>query len=126
MSVDYSILVAKPETTERIKAALEKALDHRLELTRSDPPKYYSARLLGLDISLIDEVSYENDLIPFAQYGHEIMVEFVNGAFDRGYGNDWELMTATILANMLSLELKCECIVIRDVGTIVERFGPDK
>jgi hypothetical protein len=48
MSVDYSILVAKPATTDKIISALEKALGHRLELTHSDPPRYYSARLLDL------------------------------------------------------------------------------
>src|SRR5215813_3545497 len=122
MSVDYSIFIKKPETTDRIISALEKAVDHKIELIHSDQPRYFGATLLGLDISLIDEVSYDDHVIHFSQYGHEIMVEFINGAFDPGYANDWELMTAKILANMLSLDLKIECIVVKNTETIVERF----
>jgi hypothetical protein len=84
--------------------------------------RYRSVSLLGLDITLIDDVPYDDHVIPFSQYGHEIMVEFISGAFDRGYANDWELMTATILANMISLDLKVECIVVKNNETIVEKF----
>ena len=100
--------------------------------SKLDSPKvvgrftYRSANLLGLDISLLDTVAIDDDIIAFSQYGHQIILDSINGAFDSGFADDWELMTATILVNMLSLELKRECVVIEGVETIVERFGQDK
>jgi len=108
MSVNYSIFVKKPELTRTVKLALEQILNCELKLGKTGRRNFYGVRLLGLYINLIDNVPFSDDVIRFSQYGHQITVDFINGAFNKSYAQDLEQMASILIANMLSIKLKTE------------------
>ena len=103
---------------------LEAILNCKLEYT-VNRRQYHSAKVLGLGISLVHPIPYDDDVIRFSEYDYEIMVEYI-GAFDRSYSNKYRRIATIVLADMVSRNLNCECLVTEGPGDIIlESFLPD-
>ena len=63
--------------------------------------------------------------LKLSQYNFEIMVDYIGNAFNTSYIDDWRRMASLIIGNMLSNQLKCETIVVKNVQTLIERFMPN-
>lgn len=123
MSTDYSVFVKSEAKNAEIRFSLEKILNCELQRTAYSE-EIYSAEIMGLRVSLIGSVDYEDDLIRFSEYDFEITIDST-GAFDRQYSDPFKSIASIVIANMLSIELSCECIAVENVHSIIDRFAPD-
>lgn len=122
MSVSYTILIKNKQPTNMIVSAIESILN--CHLTRIfNREEYHSAVVLGVGISLVSLVPYDDDEIKYSDYDFEIMIEY-KGAFDRIYSNDFRRMTSIVLANMVFRNLNCECLALEDLTVVLAKFAP--
>src|SRR5690349_8362116 len=117
MSVSYSIFVKSKEEKSTVTSCLESILNCRLDYT-FNREEYYSATVMGLGISLLSSVPYDDDEITYSNFNYEIMIEY-KGLFGKEYSNDFRHMTTIVLAEMISLNLKCECIAVEDLTKVL-------
>lgn len=127
MSESYSVFVRKAICFPEIKATLEEITNVPLERTESTDWEIYSAQLLGFSIALLEASDYEDDgELEFSRYSYQIHVELIPKAFEIRYESDWRLMGTLIIGSMVSRKLNCECIAVRNMDTLLERFLPDE
>ena len=126
MNTSYSVFIKKETTSYEIKSSLEKVLNCPLVIDRSLDWECYRAVLFGLEVSLLVGFDYVDDRdLKLSQYNFEIMVDYIGNAFNTSYIDDWRRMASLIIGNMLSNQLKCETIVVKNVQTLIERFMPN-
>jgi hypothetical protein len=96
---------------------MEKSLDVEGEL-------YYTI-ILGLGIGLHQEHDFEDDMgIQFSNYQYYINFDYIRSSFLHDYSGEWNTSVATVIADMLSLNLHCECLFVRNLSEIINRFTP--
>jgi hypothetical protein len=125
MSSDYSVFVENKTSTSKVRNGLEEIVNHPLRLVASEAEEIYSVEFLGLGISLFAGVSYEDDNIEFSKYDHQIMIDY-KGLFDKGYSDQFRSIVSIIIASMLSTRLRCECIAVENVHSIIQTFIPQE
>ena len=127
MSESYTVFVKKEISFLEIKSALEKIINISLEKSDSKDWKIFTAVSLGLKISLFEANNYENDgELKLSQYNYEIDVDYIRNVFDLNYASEWRLMGALVVGSLVSKKLHCECIAVKNVQVLLERFLPDE
>lgn len=124
MSMSYEILIKNKEPIELVVSGLEAILGCTLKHSIGRRREYHSAVVLGLGISLVNPVPYDDDdEIKFSGYDFEIMIEY-KGEFDSVYSNDFRRIATIVLANMVSQNLHCECLALENLTRVLEEFVP--
>jgi hypothetical protein len=130
MSTSYSIFIKTPYSLAEVKSCLEKILNCSMEQSPHTEDEFYYVRLLGLGINLDGDLTYEgeltykDDILPFSQYNYEIGFDYIPRFYLRDYRHDWTIMFSTVVADMVSMNLHCECVVVRNMAVVLNRFTP--
>lgn len=101
-----------------------------MEQSDSTEDEFYYVTMMGLGINLYGDLTYEgeliykNDTIPFSQYNYAIGFDYIPRFYIRDYRHDWTIMFSTVVSDMISLNLHCECIVVKNMTVILNRFTP--
>ncbi len=122
MGTNYSVFIKTEKSLTEVKSCLENFLNSTLERSESDLWEIYGTILFGLNIGLVVGVDYEDDFIPLSQYDYEITIDYIRPDFTGYYNGEWDKSAAVIIADGLSKKLYCECIVVRDLVEIIDKF----
>lgn len=124
MSTSYTIFVKNKEEKTVVISGLELILNCRLNYTFNHE-EYHSTIVMGLGISLLNSIPYDDDEIKYSDFDYEIMIEY-KGLFDNEYSNDFRRIATLVLADMISQNLKCECLAVENLTEILGEFISSK
>jgi hypothetical protein len=130
MSADYSIFIKTSDSLAEIRACFENASNCTMNQAPNDDNEFYYVKLLGLGVNLYGDLTYEGELIyqdsklPLSQYNYAISIDYIPSSYIRDYRDEWTEMFSTITADIISMNLHCECIVVRNMQTVLTRFTP--
>lgn len=125
MSESNSVFIKTNLNLSEIKLCLEKILNCQLKKVENVDWEIYSISLIGLQISLLEAVDFDDDReLNFSEFSCYVDIDYIRNAFEIGYESDWRRMTSIVLGNMISRNLNCECLVVNDMQRLVERFLP--
>lgn len=83
----------------------------------------FEAVLLETFISVYEARDFEDDLgIPFSEYNYVVSIVCMKGKVLVKYRSNWAELFTIILANILSANLNCKCIVVRNMSELLESF----
>jgi hypothetical protein len=126
MSTSFSLFLKTEKPITEVKTCLERILNCPLEQSTYTDLECYFAILLGLSIALHSDVDYDDDYgITFSQYNYQIMADYIKPSFYGEYRGEWEPSVLIIIADMLYKDLNCECIVVRNLSTVLTKFPQD-
>lgn len=124
MSSSFNIFLKCDEPLDVILSSLESILGCTLQHT-SNHAEYHSAIVMGIGISLVYPFTYSDyDDLKFSEYDFEIMVEY-KGRFDKNFADDFQQSASLVLADMLSRQLPCECLVLENMVHVLLRTSPN-
>ncbi len=126
MSELNSVFIKANLPISEIKLCLEKILNCQLIKVDDVDWEIYSTSLIGLQISLLKAIDFEDDReLNFSEFSYYIDIDYSRSAFKIDYASDWQLMTSIVLGNMISGSLNCECLVVKNMQRLIERFVPE-
>lgn len=125
MSTSYDIFINTEKPFPEVKSTMEKILNCVMEKSPHADWELYYATVLGLGIGLHGEHTFDDyPEIQFSRYKFYINFDYIPSNYLSDYRHEWQIMTAKILADMLSLNLHCECLVLKNLLTVIDRFTP--
>lgn len=125
MSESNSIFIKKDVPISEIKLCLEKILNCQLEKVCDVDWELYSTCLFGLHIALFEANDFVNDReLNLSQFNFLVDLNYLRGEFNEEYESEWRRMASIILGNIISRNLNCECLVVTNMESMVERFLP--
>jgi hypothetical protein len=129
MSVDYDIFINTEKSYEEVKSSMEKILNCKMEQSPYTEDELYYTTILGLGMGLHKEHTFEGyegiDFV-FSNYQYYINFDYIPSSYLGDYRDEWQITMAVILSDMLSLNLHCECLIVRNMATIIVKFTPDE
>lgn len=129
MSVSYNIFINTDKPFEEVKSSVEKILNCQMKKSPYTEDELYYTTVLGLGIGLHKEHSFEGyegtDLV-FSNYQFYINIDYIAPSFLRSYKGEWEPTMAVLLSDMLCLNLQCECLIVRNMASVIGKFTPDE
>jgi hypothetical protein len=122
VSVSYNVFIKTEASIEAAVLVLESIVNCRLVHSKHDDTDYYSGEVFGVGISLVNNVTFEDDgEIEFSKYNLEVMIEY-HGQFDKELSYDFQRPASIVIANMISRRLRCECIAVENMGTVLASY----
>ena len=123
MSVSYDIFIKTEKSFIEVKYTLEKILNCRMGKSSYVEYELYYATVLGLGIGLHEENDFDDDYeIKFSEYAYYINFDYITKSFLGNYKGDWQTTMAVIISDMLCLNLQCECLIVRNMSTVIGKF----
>jgi hypothetical protein len=127
MSVDYDIFINTEKSFSEVKSSLQKILNCQLEKSPHSETDLYYTTILGLGIGLHKEHRFFDEIhLKFSKYKYYINFDYITASFLGNYKGEWEISMAVILADLLCLNLQCECLIVRNMFTVIGKFTPDE
>jgi len=117
MSTSYSIYVRIDQPHELVVRGLQEIVGRPL-IEVVNRRTYFTAKVLGVEISLVYPIPYQDDVIAYSKYSYEIMIEY-DGSFDSTYSNSYRKIISIVLAEMVSRHFNCECLAVEGSGDLV-------
>jgi len=126
MSESNSVFIKTNVSISEVKICLEKIINCQLEKVNDVDWELYSTCLFGLDIALFEATDFEDDReLNLSQFNYLVSIEYLRGTFDIEYEFDWRRMASIVLGNIISKKLSCECLIVHNMESVVERFLPE-
>ncbi len=130
MSTGYSIFIKTSYSLSEVKTCLEEISNCSMEQSPYTDDEFYYVRMLGLGVNLYGnltyegELTYKDDLLLFSRYSYAIEFDYIPRLYIRDYRDDWTIMFSTVIADMICMNLHSECIVVRNMSIVLNRFTP--
>lgn len=127
MSISYDIFINTEKTFPEVRSTMEKILNCVMVKSLYADWELYYATVLGLGIGLHGEHTFDDcPEIQFSRYNFYINFDYIPSNYLRDHRHEWQVTMAKILADMLSLNLHCECLVLKDLFIVIDIFKPSE
>jgi hypothetical protein len=125
MSTAYNIFINTERSFSEVKSSMEKILKCQMEKSPYTEDELYYTTILGLGMGLHKEHLFDDDAeLKFSNYQYYINFDYIPSSYLGDYRDELPTKIAIVLADMLSLNLQCECLILRNFSTVLGKFTP--
>lgn len=104
---------------------MEKILNCQMKQSSYTEDELYYTTILGLGMGLHKEHPFDDDPeFKLSSYQYYINFDYIPGSYMGNYRDELPAKIAIVLSDMLSLNLQCECLVLRNFSTVLGKFTP--
>ncbi len=123
MADDFNILIRNCSEIERVVEATSRFIGHPLVKRTDVEWELYETHTVGLFVNIYEADWFENsDGIKFEKYQLTVGMHPLRMVARLDHFDEWFRLFAVMLADFLSQELSCECLVVMNLCRIIAAF----